>query len=169
VVRHRAAPALLAFVALLMVTGCGFHLRGTIAIPAGLEPVYIQSGGPVGQAIEQRLQGSGVSVTSAASQAGLMLRILGQSRSARVVAVDRFGKALAYALELSVRFEAVDATGAQLITPQEITLERTFDDNPNVAVLGKQLETEIIYQDLIGDVADQVLLRLRAAIATRAG
>lgn len=160
--------ALLALCCLLMVSGCGFHLRGAIAIPAGFEPVYIQSGGPVGQAIDERLQASGVAVTNTAGQAGLILRILGQWRSSRVVAVDRFGKALAYALELSVRFEAVDAAGQPLIEPQGIKLERTFDDNPDVVVLGKQLESDIIYQDLIGDVADQILMRLRAAIASRA-
>ncbi|MCF8003337.1 MAG: hypothetical protein K9L32_03865, partial [Chromatiaceae bacterium] len=48
-----------------------------------------------------------------------------------------------------------------------ITLERTFDDNPDVAVLGKQLESDIIYQDMADDAADQVLLRLRAAVAAR--
>lgn len=163
-----ALRALLLLVSISLIAGCGFHLRGAITIPAGLEPVFIQSGGPIGQAIEQRLQGSGVPVTSVVSQAGLVLRILGQSRSSRVVAVDRFGKALAYALELRVRFDAVDATGTPLISPQAISLERTFDDNPDVAVLGKQLESEIIYQDLIGDAADQVLMRLRAAIAARA-
>lgn len=167
--RRNALTSILLLITISVIAGCGFHLRGAISIPEGLEPVFIQSGGPVGQAIDQRLQDSGVAVTSVAREAGLILRILGESRSSRVVAVDRSGKGLAYALELRVRFDAVDATAAQLIAPQDISLERTFDDNPDVAVLGKQLESEIIYQDLIGNVADQVLLRLRAAIAARAG
>lgn len=144
---------------------CGFHLRGAVSIPAGLEPIYVQGGGPVQQAIDDRLQGSAVKLTKSPTDAGLVLRILGQSRSSRVVAVDRGGKALAYALEYQVRFDAVDAGGVQVIPPQSLTLERTFDDNPDVAVLGKQLESDIIYQDLAGDAADQVLLRLRAALA----
>lgn len=152
---------------MLLLVGCGFHLRGAIDIPPGLEPVYIQSGGLVGQAIDQRLRGSGVPVTGVAKEAGLVLRILGQSRSSRVVAVDRTGKALAYALEFRIVFDAVDASGQALIPEQRITLERTFDDNPDVAVLGKQLESDIIYQDMADDAADQVLLRLRAAVAAR--
>jgi outer membrane lipopolysaccharide assembly protein LptE/RlpB len=37
-----------------------------------------------------------------------------------------------------------------------------------VAVLGKELESDIIYEDLASDAADQVLLRLRAGLANRA-
>lgn len=159
---------LLALICALMIAGCGYRLRGAVDIPSGLEPVYIQTGGLVGQAVNDRLQGSGVPVTPVANDAGLILRILDQSRGSRVVAVDRGGKALAFALELRVRFDAIDATGEPLIPPRSLTLERTFDDNPDVAVLGKQLESDIIYQDLAGDAADQVLLRLRAALAARA-
>jgi LPS-assembly lipoprotein len=151
-----------------VLTACGFHLRGPVSIPAGMEPIYIQGGGLVGEAIDTRLQGSQVELTEEPSDAGLVLRILGQSRSSRVVAVDRGGKALAYALEYQVRFDAVDAAGQQVVAPQTLTLERTFDDNPDVAVLGKQLESDIIYQDLAADAADQLLLRLRAAL-TAAG
>ena len=37
-------------------------------------------------------------------------------------------------------------------------------DNPDTEVLGKQLEGELIYQDMIDDAADRVLIRLRAAL-----
>jgi len=161
------APRLLILACLLALVGCGFHLRGAVDLPPDLEPIYIQSGGLVGQSIDERLRGSGVSVTSLATQAGMILRILGQTRSSRVVAVDRAGKALAYALEFVVVFDAVDAGGQALIPEQRIILERTFDDNPDVAVLGKQLESDIIYQDMADDAADQVLLRLRAAVTAR--
>lgn len=166
--RRRLASALPAILVALVLTGCGFHLRGAVDIPSHLEPIYIQSGGLVGQVIEQRLRTSAVPTTSIASEAGLTLRILAQSRSSRVVAVDRAGKALAYALEFRVVFDAVGAGGKALIPEQQIILERTFDDNPDVAVLGKQLESDIIYQDMVDDAADQVLLRLRAAVAARA-
>lgn len=159
------ARAALTGVLIAALTACGFHLRGAVSIPAGMEPIYIKGGGLLGQAIDTRLEGSQVKLTKDPAAAGLIMRILGQSRSSRVVAVDRGGKALAYALEYQVTFDAVDATGQQVVARQTLTLERTFDDNPDVAVLGKQLESEIIYQDLAADAADQVLLRLRAALA----
>jgi LPS-assembly lipoprotein len=138
-----------------------------VDIPPELSPLYIQSGGLVGTAIEGRLQGSDVGLTREPAKAGLILRILSQKRRSRVVAVDRNGKALAYVLTYQVAFDAQDAKGETLVPRQEVVLDRTFDDNPNVSVLGKDLESDIIYQDMADDAADQVLLRLRAALQRR--
>jgi len=160
-----ALPVLLLLVGLL--PGCGFQLRGAVDIPSDLTPLYIQSGGLIGDAIEARLQGSDVQLTNRPTDAGLVLRILSQRRRSRVVAVDRRGKALAYVLTYRVSFDAQDGTGKTLVERQEVSLDRTFDDNPDVSVLGKDLESDIIYQDMADDAADQVLLRLRAALAQR--
>ena len=145
--------------------GCGFQLRGAVDIPQEYTPVFIQSAGAVGEVIAQRLQDSGLAVTTSPRQAGLVLRLLSQRRDSRIVAVDRDGKALAYELAYTVRFDAQGPGGAELLPVQSLRAVRTFDDNPDVAVLGKQLESEIIYQDMVADVADRILLRLRARLA----
>ncbi|WP_223296749.1 LPS-assembly lipoprotein LptE [Thiorhodovibrio frisius] len=155
-------------ITLLLISGCGFQLRGALDIPSEYSPVFIQSGGPVGTAMEERLQGGGLSMTQVAAQAGLIVRVLGQQRSSRVVAVDSSGKALAYEQVYTVTFDALGAQGQVLLPPQSMSAARTFDDNPDVAVLGKQLESEIIYQDLVSDVAERVLLRVRAALTPKA-
>lgn len=153
----------------LVTGGCGFQLRGAVALPADLTPLYIQSGGAIGEAIRGRLEGSGVALTDKIATAGLRLRILSQRQDSRVVVVDRQGRALAYVQRYEVVFDAVDRTGKPVLAAQTVALERTFDDNPNVSVLGKQLESDIIFQTMADDAADQVLLRLRAAMAARGG
>ncbi|MBK5968382.1 hypothetical protein CCR91_06255 [Thiorhodovibrio winogradskyi] len=155
-------------IALLSAGGCGFQLRGTVDLPSEYSPVFIQSGGAVGEAMQNRLEGGGLSLTQVAAQAGLIVRVLGQQRSSRIVAVDSNGKALAYELTYAVSFDALGRDGQILISPQWLSAVRTFDDNPNAAVLGEQLESEIIYQDLVADVADRILMRLRAALASDA-
>ena len=167
--RRAMSTMLLAGLAALALSGCGFQLRGAVDIPPELSPMFIQSGGLVGDAIEARLAGSGIDLTRSPQEAGLILRILSQDRQSRVVAVDRRGKALAYMLTYRVTFDATAGTGATLVERQTVSLDRTFDDNPDVSVLGKQLESDIIYQDMADDAADQVLLRLRAALARGQG
>jgi LPS-assembly lipoprotein len=159
--------ALIAALVMLVLGGCGFHLRGSVDLPPDLSPLYVQAGGAVGTAIQDRLPGSGVQTTRNPADAGLTLRILSESRDSRVVALDQSGKALAYMLTYRVRFEAQDGAGNLVMPSQMITLDRTFDDNPDVSVLGKQQESDIIYQDLVSDAADQVLLRLRSTLASR--
>ena len=169
--RRWLTPALVLLAVLVggQLGGCGFHLRGAVDIPPALSPVYVRGGGLVERSIEGRLVGSGVPSTRQASEAGLIIDVLSEERSSRVVAVDRDGKGLAYMLTYRARFRVIDGTGAALIEPQTLALERTFDDNPDVAVLGKELETDIIYNDMADDAADQVLLRLRAALPKSMG
>lgn len=161
----RGMRLLLVLGLVLSCAACGFRLRGGVEIPAEFSPLYIQNGGLVGSAIQDRLEGGSTKLTNRASDAGAIVRILSQTRSSRVVAVDRTGKALAYALEYRVRFDVRSRGGESVIPAQTLTLERTFDDNPDVVVLGKQLESDLIYQDMAADAADQVLLRLRASLA----
>ena len=153
---------------LTMLGGCGFHLRGKVEIPPGLEPVFIDAAGgsQVQRAIRDALAGSAIQLTSRRPEAKLILRIPVEKRSSRVAAVDVNGKTLAYELHYVVRFDAVGADQRQLVTPQTLDLFRTFD-NPDVEVLGKQLEQDLIYQDLATDAADRILMRLRATLAGR--
>jgi LPS-assembly lipoprotein len=155
----------LLLLALLLLGGCGFQLRGTLEIPADYSPIFVESGGQVGEAMQQRLAAGGLAVTQAPAQAGLILRVLEQGRNSRILAVDRDGKALAYELTYFARFDALARDGRVVLAPQGVSAMRSFDDNPDVAVLGKQLESEIIYQDLVADLADRILLRLRAALS----
>ncbi|EXJ13264.1 LPS-assembly lipoprotein RlpB precursor (Rare lipoprotein B) [Imhoffiella purpurea] len=148
-----------------LVSGCGFRLRGEVEIPETLTPIYIQAsaGSPVRRSIQDLLAGSQVRLTENPAEAKLRLRILSEGRSSRVAAVDVNGKTLAYELHYVVRFDAVAADGAQKVPPQTMDLVRNFD-NPDVEVLGKQLEENLIYEDFATDAADRILMRLRAVL-----
>lgn len=158
--------ALAAVVGSVLMAGCGFELRGTTEIPAELGPILIaaQDGTATGGALLQRLRGSGVPITNDRQEARMTLRVLREGRSSRVVAVDRNGKVLAYELGFETTFDAVGTEGEALLAPQTVSLQRTLD-NPDIEVLGKQEETELIYQDMEREAAELVLLRLRAALS----
>lgn len=150
---------------LSILTGCGFHLRGSVEIPPEFNPIHIQAAGgsPVRQAVEDLLAGSQVRLTASPAEAKLILRILSEGRSSRVAAVDANGKTLAHELHYLVRFDAIGADGRERVPPQTMDLVRHFD-NPDVEVLGKRLEEELIYQDFATDAADRILMRLRAVL-----
>jgi LPS-assembly lipoprotein len=62
-----------------------------------------------------------------------------------------------------VTYDAVGTDGVQRIPLQKLDLVRTFD-NPDIEVLGKQLEQLQINQELSNDAADRILTRLRTAL-----
>lgn len=163
---RRPALWLLAVSTLALQLGCGFHLRGSVEIPPQYTPIYIEAanGSPVRGAIRDLLAGSDLELASRPAEAGLRLRILSEGRSSRVAAVDANGKTLAYELHYLVRFDALDANGAQRVPVQTMDLIRNFD-NPDVEVLGKRLEEDLIYEDFATDAADRILMRLRAVLS----
>jgi LPS-assembly lipoprotein len=156
---------LLAAFAAAALPGCGFELRGAAEIPPELDPIFVQSrgGSRVREAIRELLAFSTVGQAATAEDAKLVLRIRGESRSSRLAAVDRDGKVVATELFLAVEFDAVDSEGKPFFDLQRIELSRVYE-NPDVEVLGKQLERDLIYDDLTQEAADQVLDRLRAAL-----
>ncbi len=163
--RFPGALLLAWLIAALSTVGCGFKLRGTAEIPPSLTPIHIAGGGntAMGRALLERLQGSEVALTDDPTAARAIVRMRGEGRSSRVVAVDRNGKVLAYELGFQATFDAVAADGEALVAAQTVALERTLD-NPDIEVLGKQEETELIYEDMEREAAELVLLRLRATL-----
>lgn len=156
---------LTAALAVALLAGCGFHLRGAAEIPPELNPLYIQAPArsPVRRAIEDQLLGSAVHLTDKPAEAKLMVRIRSEQRSSRIAAVSTAGRALAYELHYLVTFDAIDATGETKVPSRTLDLIRTFD-NPDVEVLGKQLEQDLIYEDFAFDAADRILMILRAVL-----
>lgn len=150
---------------ILLTSACGFKLRGQVEIPPELNPMSIQppSGSPVRDALVEQLQGSQVRLAARPEDARIVIRLSNEGRSSRVVAVDRNGKALAYELHYQVTFDAVAPDGKQLVPAQSIDVVRSQDD-PNVDVLGKQLESDLIYEDMTRDAAIRILGRLRAVL-----
>ena len=150
---------------LVLLSGCGFHLRGSVEVPSQYNPIFVQSAGGslVHAALRDLLAGSKVRLTEQRGEARLILRILSEQRSSRVAAVDANGKTLAYELHYLVRFDAVSPDGQPRMAPQTLDLIRNFD-NPDVEVLGKQLEQELMYEDFATDAADRILMRLRAVL-----
>lgn len=149
----------------LGLSACGFKLRGMVEIPPELNPMYIEATGAssVHAAILQRLEISNVQLAPRPEDARIIIRLSSEARSSRVAAVDRDGKALSSELHFQVTFDAVTADGKEKVSAQTLDLVRTYD-NPDVEVLGKQLEAELIYDDLVQDAADRILGRLRAAL-----
>jgi len=134
-----------------------------VEIPPGFNPMFIKGGTLVRQAMIDQLTGSNVELTEDREKAGLIVHIKSETRSQRVLAVDQDGKALAYELHYLVRFDAATKDGSAKVPEQRMDLIRNFD-NPDVEVLGKQLESELIYEDLATDAAQRILIRLRAML-----
>lgn len=160
----RKLYALLACSAVLVISGCGYQLRGADpGVAAQFSRIFVQPS--VSAALEselkRQLHESGVTVTKSAAKADAVLILSNEQFDRRVLSVDGdTGKVLEYELGYEVKLKATRADGSVLLEPRNITVLRdiTFDRN---AVLGKFEEEQTVRREMTEDVAQAILFGLQ--------
>lgn len=155
-------------VAVLLVEGCGFHLRGQVEWPPELRAIFVQSQQGIGMppgALNRKLRlvlaGSGVSITSDPTQATAILTILNEGSGRRTVAADRLDIKREHLVVYSAAYELKLANGKLLIPAEGVSANRLllFDEN---RVLGFENAQESLVDHMVDDLAWQIVRRLQA-------
>jgi LPS-assembly lipoprotein len=141
---------------------CGFRLRGTQKLP--FATVFIAA--PHTSAIRPELAGAIRSGTATAvvddrAQAAAVVEIVSETRERDVLSVNAQGRAREFRLRLRVVFRVTDGKGREYLGPTPVATTR------DLAVLEEQLlareyEAEQLFQDMLYDVAQQMLRRMSA-------
>ncbi len=149
---------------LVVLSACGFQLRGNYQLPPHLSPLYIDKdsmSSPLYQELRAAMKASGLELTTDASQASSKLRITRESRSRAVQSVDTSGRAQEYELKYELGF-SLKAGEEAIIDNGRLQLHRNLLFNPDTP-LGVASEQESLYQDMIRDSTGLIMLRIRAA------
>jgi LPS-assembly lipoprotein len=165
--------AVTAIVVTLMLSACGFQLRGTATYP--FTSVYVQrpttfgvgtlnvagSGAPVVPDVIDGLTRNGVALKTKIEDADFAIRFLQVFFDKRVLSLSGGGRAREFELEYRVRYEFVDAKDRSWGEPGEITIRRDFSFAESQA-LAKEAEERQLLRDMQLDAAAQILRRLQA-------
>lgn len=147
----------------LMVSGCGWHLRGAGMIPEGLDTLYVVSNDPDGKLsrdLGRALESAGVEVPASAVDSELTLVILRERSSVRVATVSEQARVSEQELTEQAEFMIVDKNGETVLPLSTVSVERVFEyDESNV--LATQDERELIRREMRRDLISQILNRLR--------
>ncbi len=141
---------------------CGGRLRGLSGDVKDLPPVNLQGEdvrflSELAQAFRQ--QGFDIADDN---RADWIINITDYKFSRRLSAVNQSGQATSFLLSLTIQFQISKNTDSPDETTQAVTASQDllYDQT---AVLGKDAEEEIIHQSLLGDTAQQIIYRYRAA------
>lgn len=146
----------------LIVSGCGFHLRGDIVLPALYERVHVVDKGysDVGKALSEALENVGSKIVYSSEGATSVVTVL--SRGTQRRALNVAGKQIReYELQLDITFVVQNHEGTQLAGPQTVTVVRNFSNDPN-NVLAKDNEELAIRKEMMRPAIIQVLRRMKA-------
>ena len=183
----RAVPL---FIAVLLLTACGFHLRGyhkPTNVAAVSVYIQIADNGDIAQAVRAQLKGSEARVVKEAESAEYILHLGRQKLTRRVLSVSaRTGKAEEYQLVLTITMsvskpggesggetggeaggeaggKTADKTGGETLTGTQtvkVSQDYSFDQS---AVLGQSSEEDELLGELADQAAREILRRLDAA------
>ena len=114
---------------MLLLAGCGFHLRGSGGLPDGMEVTYIQGVKPWSRLHERfsdALEDHGDVVTEQRDEATAVLHILEHESRMDVLTVDIGGKVQELLRVQMVRFRVADKALQLLVNEQTVTAKRVF-------------------------------------------
>lgn len=145
----------------LMLSACGFHLRGQEALP--FDTLMISPGdsalaGALKQAVEV---GSKTRIVGKASKSTYRLQILDEYSDRVILSLDAAGQVREYQLRYRVAFRLLDARGHAVIPRSELSLSRIMSYD-NTQILAKANEASLLYQNMQSDAVDQIMRRLNA-------
>jgi len=144
---------------------CGFRLRGTQQLP--FDSVFIDA--PPTSAIGPELarsirSGTSTNVVDRREAAKAVIQIITEARERDVLSVDAQGRAREYRSRLRISFRVVDAKGRDLLGPTTLAVSRDLAVREE-QLLAREYEEAQLYQDMLIDVAQQILRRLAAVKA----
>lgn len=143
-----------------LVAGCGFKLRRVEGMPFASLYLDAPQGGAVVQRVQAALRGSdSVRLTQSASEADVVLKIVGEERSKTILSLSGAGRVTEYRLGLRLIYSIEGNDGRVLAAPETIELLRdlTYDDQ---LLLAKGAEEQLLYRDMDEVAARRILRRL---------
>ncbi len=147
------------FIALL--AGCGFHLRGQVALPYSTLHISGPSATSVSNSLKRVLRSSGVRLVDRQEDAELTMVILSDVREKSILSLSAAGRAQEYELRQRLSYRIITA-GEPDLPAGEILSQRSISFN-DAQVLAKESEENLLYRDMENDVVQQLLRRLQAA------
>jgi LPS-assembly lipoprotein len=145
-----------------LLTACGWHLRGSIALPEDLDSIYLSAEDTHGTLItdmRRALESNNIALVDSASNASYSIKLLNERSERRAASLG--GDALVSEYELTMEVDYSIERGEEVLLQQDTARAiRTYDYDRN-QVLGKNEEESIIRSELRNELIQQIVRRLR--------
>lgn len=153
---------LAAIIVCFFISACGFQLRGKVALPAGVEPIYIAGLNANSQlAIELRnlFSASGIKLSTDTVDANYTLNILSNKAEKRSTALGERARVIEYQLIEIVQYEMLNHQKEKVFGPNTITERKIMPNDPNKVASSNEEEKILrreMWQNLAAKIARQI-------------
>ncbi len=151
---------------ILLLSGCGFHLRNAQPLPEHLNPLYIQGMEQYDQlnrTLRDSFLSADIRLTRDRSAAASILVIRDHGQTRQVTTVDSRGKATEFALTRKLTVKLTDTDGKVLMDERTVGVQRDWIDVGKDGLAGRVEESQL-QQDMRRDLALSILRVLGYAL-----
>ena len=146
----------------LLLSACGFQLRGSYTLP--YESLYIDLpiGSVIGAGLKRQIRAGGSTrLVDEKQEAQAIFLQVTELRERQILALNTAGQVREIRLRFRYAYRVVDQKGRELVqtTGIELTRDATYDDS---AILAKTQEEALLWTNMETDLIQQLLRRLAA-------
>jgi LPS-assembly lipoprotein len=154
-----------------LLSACGYHLRGELTLPAGMERVHVDSSdpfGPLKRNVEKALERSGAKIEAAAGDGIAEINLTGVSIAPIVRSVSANARVNEFTMLYHVELQITDGAGKVLMPKQVIEQSRVFTFDQTQAI-GTGAEQDEIKKEMERDMTQAVVRKVDSAERKSAG
>ncbi len=147
---------------MLILTACGFQLRGHADLPQGMERVYLQADASIilTRHLQRSLIQAGAALVTDVEHATAILVIENEDQQRSVLSVSESARVREYESFYSVTFALRKSDGVVILPKQTIELRRDYSFNENV-VLAKEREQASLVRDMQAEAVQVIMRKIR--------
>ncbi|MGB8077652.1 MAG: LPS assembly lipoprotein LptE [Gallionella sp.] len=159
----RTFQKLALLIAVMLLGGCGFHLREQEAMP--FNSIYVDTPNQKSLLVSELrhdLDSSKVKLADSAEHADVVLDIISENPDKQILTLDSSGRVTEFRLIYRVSLRAYDHQKQNWIPPEVLELHRDFSYDDSL-VLAKESEEALLSNSMRTEMADQIVRRLSLA------
>lgn len=159
--KNQLRLSILLVIVSLIISGCGFHLRGNIPLPDSIKKMYVDAAnGSFKEQLVPILESGGAQVMSSEASADSVLRIVETSVDRTIGTLDSRGKANSYDIVFTLGYRFDDTQG-NMLREASLQEQRRYNFNPEEVI-----ESESEEQHLIQEMEEAIALRIVRQLST---
>ncbi len=155
----RTIIGLIVGVLALLLSACGFQLRGSYSLPYESIYVGVPDVSVIGAGLKRQIRASGTRLADSAQDAQATFLQTAEAKEPIILSLSGAGRVREKRLRYRYGYRVVDDKGRDLIAPGVIELNRdiSYADSD---VLAKTQEEDLLWRDMESDLVQQLMRRL---------
>ncbi|MGZ8152532.1 MAG: LPS-assembly lipoprotein LptE [Methylovulum sp.] len=156
------------FVMALLLSACGYHLRGALELPANMKNIYVEgASGPLLEHFRQIMKASSVQLADSRKGAGIVVKIANEDFNRRVLSLSTRGKSNEFELVYRLDYAFANASDAQLMGRQTVEIRREYY-NDQQFIIAKDNEEAVIRNEMYQQAVNTIVNRARVVLEANA-